>query len=233
LLLEFAFDKFGFMEHPLFEEIEKFERWAEAYSEIPQEERGGEWECDYGVNTEGNWAQIYKYFDDYIIHSEPLTWTDGIIGKLLYIIARDNECEILSREVARFEQGFVILTKKALTMGPAHAKWQLMVHLNHLPDKKLAIELLEKFADDPHEYVNRRALMKLAEMGWEKTEAHCRMVWERENYGEVQEYQRMAVLYALKCVKSAQLAEYIRKAKEDGRKYLVRNAEELEQEMLA
>ncbi|HET6991237.1 MAG TPA: hypothetical protein VFJ43_07940 [Bacteroidia bacterium] len=220
------------MTHPLFDEIAKFEQWANAYSAIPQEERVGEWECDYDVlSAQGSWSSIYKHFDDFIMHSEPLSWTDSVISKLLYIIARDNECEILAREVTRFEKGFIILAKKSLEMGPRDAKWQLAVRLNLLADKKLAFALLEAFVKDPEEYVNRRALMKLAEMGWEKTEDYCRMVWERKNYGEVQEYQRMAVLYSLRCVKSPLLSEYIRLAKEDGRKHLVLNAEKIEMEM--
>lgn len=66
--------------------------------------------------------------------------------------------------------------------------------------------------------------MALAAMKSAKTEAYCIEAWNKECYGEMQEYQRIAVLHALFLMQSARLPDYLDLAKKDGRKWLVQNA---------
>src|SRR5688500_63343 len=77
--------------HRIFTEIEKFNLWAIQYSDQAQDERSGEWECSYDY-----WQDIYDQFSDFLENIPVKNWTSDIKDKLLYIIARDNEMEILS-----------------------------------------------------------------------------------------------------------------------------------------
>jgi len=132
------------MTNPLFIEIEKFDQWAQSQYNIPQDDIGGEWECNYE-----QWNNIYTVFEDFLHETEPSHWSHKEKERLLYIIARDNE-----------------IGRLAAT----------------LPEQALI------------------------------------------------EYQRIAVLYALKEINSKQLDKYIRLAKQDGRRYLVENAIKIEGE---
>jgi len=56
-------------------------------------------------------------------------------------------------------------------------------------------------------------------------------LWDKDIYEDMEEFQRIAILHSLKTTQSSLLREYLNKAKEDGRKYLVQNAAEIENEM--
>jgi hypothetical protein len=57
------------------------------------------------------------------------------------------------------------------------------------------------------------------------------MFWNRNIHGDMDEYQRIAVLHSLKTVNSPMLSTYLSLAKQDGRKYLVQNAIQIENEL--
>ncbi len=148
--------------------------------------------------------------------------------QLLYIIARDNESEYLSDQLN--ETALITLTKQAIASGHRDDKWQLAIQLYKLSDQALAITFLEAFVNDEDEYVNRRALMELGKLNSDKVEMYAALFWTRNKYGDMDEYQKMAVLDALKAINSKQLEKYIKLAKEDGRKYLVDSAIKIETE---
>jgi hypothetical protein len=209
------------MNAKIFIEINKFDKWAQTQSDIAQDDRGGEWECGYD-----NWDDIYQAFENYLKTSNPTQWTSKEKELLLYIIARDNEMEHLSSVLD--EQALVTLTREAIINGHRDDKWQLAVQLNRLTDKHLATILLDSLVNDEDEYVNRRALMGLAELQSDKVEGYAEVIWSRNKYGDMDEYQKMAVLHALSVTKSKNLEDYIRKAKEDGREHLVNLATKIE-----
>jgi HEAT repeat protein len=128
------------------------------------------------------------------------------------------------------EQALIVLSKYAIRHGNRDDKWQLATHLHRLSDRELAATLLNSFVNDEDEYVSRRALMELAKVQSEKVEYYADLFWNRNKYGDMDEYQRIAVLYALKEINSKQLDKYIRLAKQDGRRYLVENAIKIEGE---
>lgn len=212
------------MRDPLFIEIDMFDNWAQSHFSIPQDDIGGEWECNYN-----KWSNIYKAFKNFLIQAVPLDWTEEEKERLLYIIARDNESGYLSSLLN--ESSLIILTKYAMNQGSKDAKWQLAVQLHKLSDRSLAINLLDDFVNDKDEYVNRRALMELAKLKSEKVETYAELFWNRNIYGDMDVYQRMAVLFSLKEIDSKELKKYIQLAKEDGRKYLVENAIKIEAEL--
>ena len=211
------------MTDPLFIEIEKFDTWAQTQFDTPQDDIGGEWECDFK-----EWDKIYSAFDNFLIQTDANRWTEKEMGRLLYIIARDNESGHLSDLLN--ESALIVLTKYAITHGKRDAKWQLAVQLYKLSDSQLATTFLNEFVNDKEEYVNRRALMELAKLKSEKVETYAELFWNRNIYGDMDEYQKMAVLYSLKEINSKQLDKYIQLAKQDGRQYLVQNAIKIESE---
>jgi hypothetical protein len=209
------------MNAKIFIEINKFDKWAQTQSDITQDDRGGEWECGYD-----SWDDIYQAFANYLKTSDPTQWTSKEKELLLYIIARDNEMEHLSSILD--EQALVTLTREAIINGHRDDKWQLAVQLNRLTDKHLATTLMDSLVNDEDEYVNRRALMGLAELQSDRVEGYAEVFWSRNKYGDMDEYQKMAVLHALSVTKSKNLEDYIRKAKEDGREHLVNLATKIE-----
>lgn len=81
--------------------------------------------------------------------------------------------------------------------------------------------------NDEDEYVNRRSLMELAKLKSEKVEFYAERFWNKDKYGEMEEYQKIAVLHSLKTINSNLLDNYIKLAKQSGYKYLVENAEKI------
>jgi hypothetical protein len=211
------------MTDKLFTEIDKFDNWAQSQFNIPQDKIGGEWECNYE-----NWDKIYKSFEKFISLTDPQTLTNSEKQRLLYIIARDNETEYLSSILDG--QFLVILTEYSIVYGHRDDKWQLAVQLHKLVDRQKALMLLEKLVNDEEEYVNRRSLMELAKLKSEKVEYYADKFWNKDKYGEVEEYQKIAVLHSLKTINSNHLDNYIKLAKQSGQKYLMENAEKIEKE---
>jgi len=211
------------MTDQLFIEIDKFDNWAQSLFDIPQDDIGGEWECNYE-----NWDNIYKSFESFITTVNPQSLTDDQKNRLLYIIARDNETEYLA---SILDNHFLtLLTEQSIKKGHRDDKWQLAVQLNKLTDRQKALKLLDSFVNDEDEYVNRRSLMELAKLKSENVEFYAEKFWHKDKYGEMEKYQKIAVLHSLKTINSKLLDNYIKLAKQSGDKYLVENAEKIASE---
>ncbi|MEI9958471.1 MAG: hypothetical protein WDM90_19690 [Ferruginibacter sp.] len=126
------------MNDTLFIEIDKFDAWAKSHYNVPRDDIGGEWECDYT-----DWDKIYTAFKNFLAKATPNNWTDKEKEQLLYIIARDNESEYLSDQLN--ETALITLTKQAIASGHRDDKWQLAIQLYKLSDQALAITFLEAF----------------------------------------------------------------------------------------
>lgn len=205
------------MTNQLFIEINKFDNWAQSQFDLPQDDIGGEWECNYE-----KWDDIYKPFENFIATIDPKQLTNKQKNRLLYIIARDNESQYLSSILD--DHFLTILTEQSISTGHKDDKWQLAVQLYKLTDKRKALKLLEILVNDENEYVNRRALMELAKLKSEKVEFYAEKFWFKNKYGQMEEYQKIAVLYSLKTINSKLLDRYIKLAKQSEYPYLVENA---------
>ena len=212
------------MKELLFIGIDKFDLWAQTQFDIPQNDIGGVWEYDYE-----NWKDIYKSFEDFILTTDPQKLTDNQKERLLYIIARDNENEYLAGVLDT--HFLTILTEYSISNGNREDKWQLAIQLHKLTDKQKALTLLEKFVNDEEEYVSRRSLMELAKLKSEKVEFYAERFWNKDKYGYMEEYQKIAVLHSLKIINSKLLNNYIERAKQSGQKYLIENANQIESEI--
>jgi hypothetical protein len=198
-------------------EVGKFKNWATSY---PVEQRSGEWECNYS-----EWNEFHAEALAFLTSSSPAEWSESDVHDLLYTIARDNEIEYLVKEVAKNSEMLLKLSELAVSSSEVDAKWQLAVQLGTLSNHKHEAEaLLLHLVDDQNEYVSRRALLSLGLLKSEKAEALAERAWETGH-----EYQRIAALWVLKNVASSKLADYLHRAKEDGRQYVVQNALEVQE----
>lgn len=190
-------------------EVARFRAWADTF---PVAERSGEWECLYD-----GWDGIYYAFHAFISATTCQEWDEELTQMLLYIIARDNEMEHLVKDLAQQPDNLVCLAKRAVSSSERDAKWQLAAELGHIGSRVPHAELvLLQFSRDRDMYVRRRTLTALADMGSLEVEHLVASVWETGD-----EYQRMAVLYALSKCGSPQLGPYLKRAEADGRQNLL------------
>ena len=200
----------------LHSEVEKFKAWAVTY---PLANKYGEWECAYD-----NWPELYTAAFHFLETSRPEAWTEVNSNDLLYVIARDNECEILIVKLAETPNVLIELSRIAILSQESDAKWQLADRLGSFDSRQAEAEaLLLKFVVDENEYVRRRALLSLGTLKSTKAEELAVKAWAANH-----EYQRMAALSVLDAISSAKLPEYIEKAMQDGREYLVHKALEIQ-----
>ena len=212
----------------IFAEIEKFKKWAEAYSDIPQDERGGEWECDYS-----DWPIIWTEFETFLNDSHYSNWTDEEINNVLYIIARDNECNSIIELLSEKPKTLEFIAKEGLNFDSHDTKWQIVEMLYKLENKSDAEQLVEKYLKQDIEYVSRMAIKTLGRLKSNLTEKYCEKAWEWNKNDPMSEYQRMMALTVLFEFGSPLTSKYIKLAKEDGREYLVRQAINIENEIKA
>ena len=195
----------------LAEAVERFRRWAD--TTVPAE-RGGEWECDYE-----EWGDLYGSARS-VLRTSAEGWNDETKHLLIYAIARDNEMEILSKELT--EEQLLVLSVASMSSDEWAAKWQLAKQLGQDPLTEQREKLLLCFASDENEYVRRRSLAALADSGSEHAEQLAMTAWQS---GE--EYQQMACLHALWRIKSPLLPNYLELAARDNRRYLAEIAERI------
>ncbi len=211
------------MKIELQKEIEKFKVWSENFDPIPESERNGEWELLYE-----EWDVLEHLFYNFIETCDYKTWRLEDIKLILYLIARNNECENFINTIAEKQpESLELLAQKAFEFGEPNAKWQIATRLDKLNSKKTAQFLLEQFFKDKDQYVKRRALMKMAALHHPKIEIFCKQAWNIKD--EMQEYFRIAVLHSLKLVNSPKLEYYLQLAIKDGRKYLIQNANQIKE----
>lgn len=196
------------------EEVERFKEWAALY---PIHQRTGEWECDYG-----QWQPLWAAAIAVLESLPPSAWTEKCCANLLYAIARDNEVESIAGALEGKPDALLELARLAIESSERDAKWQLAARLGPLAADKLEAEmLLLRLVDDEDEYVSRRSLLALGAMKSVHAEPLAERAWLTGH-----EYQRIAALWVLKDVAPSKLAQYVRLAREDGRKFIVENAQQ-------
>ena len=196
-------------------ELNKFNHWAKAY---PQKQHNYEWELNYN-----DWQQLRSAFFKYIHNVKLDEFCQANIDDIIYLIARDNEMEEFITEIGKNRELFQLILSKTFESNEADAKWQFAVELsNCVIGHKETEKALLRLVVDKDEYTSRRALQSLGIIKSPHTEKLCIKAWASNH-----EYQRIMVLWVLKDLNSSHLQSYLKKAKEDGRKYLVQNAIEI------
>lgn len=188
--------------------VARFRAWADTY---PPEERFDGWESDYGA-----WPELYGAFTSYVRANSWRQWSEATSQALLYAIARDNEMAELVKVVAENPDDLLHLAQQAVAFPDSDARWQIVVELSCLEPQPPQVEpLLLQFAQDEDEYVRRRALMALADVGSAQVADLVRRAWDTGD-----EYQRIAAIYALDVIGSPELDTYLARAQADGREQL-------------
>jgi hypothetical protein len=184
--------------------VDDFRSWADA---AYPGQRFVEWELDYE-----DWNGLYE--TAHVVLATPVeSWDDETRQLLIYVIARDNENEILSEQLT--DAQLDCLASSSLRSSEGAAKWQFAKQLGQRERTPERESLLLRFADDADEHVRRRSLMVLADLGSLQTESLAFRAWDTGH-----EYQRMAALHALYLIGSPALLKYLELAEQDGRQHL-------------
>lgn len=195
------------------EQVLNFKRWA---SSLPVPHHG-EWESDYA-----EWPALWSAAKSVLKSVPAVDWTEACIANLVYAIARDNSAELIMDALPGNPDAALKLARFAADSSEADAKWQLATQLGTLSAHKQDAEaILLRMVDDESEYVRRRSLLALGILKSRHAEALAEKAWLTGH-----EYQRTAALAALKDLNSAKLGDYIKKATEDGRPFVVQAARE-------
>lgn len=203
------------------EEVEKFREWAATRIAFSQAALYfGEWECDYNA-----WQPIRERVGDFLRASNTLSWSEDETKDLLYILARDNEDEVIANELKQRSEVALFLASKSLEGSDWDARWQLADVLGHLsPDARIE-PLLLRFANDEEEYVRRRALQSLTRLGSSQVEQLALREWNRES--QTQQWARMNALSCWNSLNSPLLEPHLREAEASDMEHLADYARRL------
>ncbi len=209
----------------LLEQTGKFHQWQEiTYPGKTTEEIGGEWEVDYPA-----WNDIFDAFCHVLTQMDAETADSVLLDEMVYLIARDNEAEGFIQETTSHPQWFECLCRRAAASNENEAKWQFAAYLPECSCSQKVRDMILNFTKDPNEYVSRRALLAMPTLRPDCVEQFAPLFWERNCYSpELQEYQLIAVLISLDAIHSDLLPQYLERAKQDGRSYLLEHAKRIE-----
>ena len=209
----------------LLEQARKFHQWQEiTYPGKTTEEIGGAWEVDYPA-----WNDIFDAFCHVLTQMNAEMADSILLDEMVYLIARANEAEGFIQETTSHPKWFECLCRRAATSNENEAKWQFAAYLPECSCSQKVRDIILDFAKDPNEYVSRRALLAMPALRPDRVEQFAPLFWERNCYSpELQEYQRIAVLVSLDAIHSDLLPQYLEKAKQDGRRYLLEHAKRIE-----
>ena len=209
----------------LLEQVGKFHQWQEiTYPGKTTEEIGGAWEVDYPA-----WNDIFDAFCHVLTQMNAEMADSVLLDEMVYLIARANEAEGFIQETTSHPQWFECLCRRAAASNENEAKWQFAAYLPECSCSQKVRDIILDFAKDPNEYVSRRALLAMPALRPDCVEQFAPLFWERNCYSlELQEYQRIAVLVSLDAIHSDLLPQYLERAKQDGRSYLLEHAKRIE-----
>ena len=205
----------------LYKEIKIFKKWANKhYPKCDEEHDNGEWE--FGVNSHFD-EMVYRA-GEVISSVDHEDADDNLIDAMLYVVARDNECENLADELVKHEGWFTLLATRSLNSKYTNAQWQFAKRVSEFESCK---ELVYGFIESDNEYTSRMAVQTLADISPDKAEEYAVLLWNREKYAEgsyEDEYQKIMALHVLHRINSEKLNEYLDKAMQSSYVYLRDNA---------
>lgn len=214
----------------LYSEIELFSKWAETYyPEWSEKNDNGEWE----LGMDSHFYEMCDAAVNVINEHESSKADEKTIDSLLFVIARDNECEVIIKELTLHKDWFELLAKKCIGSKYVNAEWQFAKYLGKC--KKCNQNLIFVFIESDYEYTSRMALNTMADLKPDHAEEYAIRFWNRGKYPEgsyEDEYQKIMALRVLEKIQSTKLEEYLEKAIKSEYKWLKENAEEIVQNLL-
>ena len=173
------------------DEVESFIEWSN--SEVKEYE----WDSMYP-----NWIRAYTYTDELFNCTDFQSWNDETINNVLYLIARDNECEEISSSLVNHPELLLLLARKGLHYNDSDTRWQLAHYLGEIRAMDAQVEmLLTDYYKDGNEYVRRRSLLALGNIKSKFAEQFAINSWNTE-----MEYQKIAALHVLNNINSVELS---------------------------
>lgn len=203
--------------------INEFKKYQKKYyPDITETNDNGEWV--FGKEFDQMCSAYLKIIENY----DASLATGRLINKMLYVIARDNECSHLLDVTLNYHRWFEILCRKSIKTDYYNAKWQFAEFLGYYDGNSNITEMIFDFIKSGDEYTERMALKSMCEHYPVYVEKYAIKFWNRNVYTyEENEYQKMMALYALYRVFSPSLKKYIAKAYETDYVYLKNYADEL------
>lgn len=132
----------------LLSEIERFRNWA-----ATADKSFGEWETEYP-----DWDKIYRSVNVLIKETPVEKWNAELLNEFLYILARDNECEMIIDALKENPEQLLSIAKHAVLFPDPDARWQIAYGLGEIDiNNQEKQTLLKQFSHDKNEYVRRRA----------------------------------------------------------------------------
>lgn len=201
--------------------VQLFKKWAEInYPKVTEDNDNGEWcFCDEFYDMYSSGVKLILKFPASVA-------TDQIISDLLYVIARDNECENIIEMLEDYNDWFSLLCRKCLQSPYTNAKWQFAKGLRNYSGNDNLKNLIFEFLSAGDEYTERIALQSLAYIAPEQAEEYAIKFWDREIYKN-NEYQKIMVLHVLYQIKSSCLNKYLEIAEKSSSDCLKSNAKEI------
>ncbi|PSL40977.1 hypothetical protein B0H99_103109 [Planomicrobium soli] len=143
--------------HNLLLEIELFRNWAKK-----GDKSFGEWEIEYF-----HWDRIYHYINMLIVATPVQKWNSNLLNEFLYILARDNECEIILEALIDIPNQLLSIAEHSLFFPDHNARWQVAYGLGEIDGNNQEIKtFLTHFLLDECEYVRRRAAFAYKKKGF-------------------------------------------------------------------
>ncbi|RXJ04441.1 HEAT repeat domain-containing protein [Anaerobacillus alkaliphilus] len=137
-------------------EIKTFRDWA-----ITADQSFGEWETEYF-----HWDKIYHFASQLIENIAVERWSSELLNEFLYILARDNECEIIIDTLIENPHQLLSIAEHSVSFPDHDTRWQIAYGLGEIKENGQEIKkLLKKFLYDEEEYVRRRATFSLGKKG--------------------------------------------------------------------
>jgi hypothetical protein len=138
-------------------EIEVFRTWAKT-----ADNSFGEWETEFL-----HWDRIYQFVNKLIEDTPVGKWSSNLLNEFLYILARDNECEIIIDTLIDNPTQLLALANHSVFFPDHDARWQIAYGLGEINGNEQEIKnLLKKFLHDENEYVRRRASYAFEKNGY-------------------------------------------------------------------
>lgn len=128
---------------------------------ITADQSFGEWETEYL-----HWDKIYHFASQLIENVAVEKWSSELLNEFLYILARDNECEIIIDTLIENPHQLLSIAEHSFSFPDHDTRWQIAYGLGEINENGQEIKkLLKKFLYDEEEYVRRRATFSLGKKG--------------------------------------------------------------------
>jgi hypothetical protein len=196
------------MQHKLRQEVRKFKQWSLSNGHVDDYD---DW-----------WGGVVGAAKVFILEVPVDLWSQDDCDDLLCAVA--NDCiEYIPELLLANPKKLLYLAEFSVKTTNPDAKWPLAAQLANVnAEREEAETLLLRFVQDENEYVSRRALLALSELGSSSIPELVQRAWDTG-----QEYQRIAALWALHNCAPELLPSYLAAAVEDGREHLLSNVAKL------